>query len=812
MNKSMPRSIRWTILFLAAFLTQQAAAQSKIYGLIADKDNKPLPMANVLLLQAKDSSLVKGMLTTAAGEYSFIDIPAGTYLITGTFSGYKQIYTVPFEINNIHTGKNMGTMELPAEDKQLENVTVIAKKPLLEQKIDRLIINVENSITAAGSSALDILERSPGIVIDLQNGIISMNGKTNVVVMINGKINHMPTAAVIQMLAGMSSGNIEKIELITSPPAGLDAEGDAGYINIVLKENNNFGTNGSYSATLGYGRGPVVEASINFNHKKGRVNIYGDLSYSRIKKPFTIQSYNRVSYLGDITETFFSNNRVDTQRNILGRLGLDIELSKHTVIGILISGYDNKYSQAESSMNRIVINNQPDTIIHNANSEINRWTNLSANINLQHNYSQDEKLSANLDYFYYYNNQPANYFSSYTGKEGNFIYDQNTRSGKRTNIHFWVGAMDYSKKLTKKITIEAGVKETISAFTNDISLERWEQNLWALDKSLSANYILDENYSAAYASFQMAVNRNTEIKGGLRYEYTNSNLGTTETKNIVDNHYGNFFPSLFVTRKLNETNSVSISYSSRITRPTINNQAPFNYYINPYTTLTGNPALQPALSKTITAAYTYKKYLLSLAFSKNDNYIAFQPHSDSATHKIIISPQNLVNLKTIFLSFSVPVSVNKWWSMQYNITGLWQQVNAVYNQEPVRLEQVNYNLNMSQSFKLPRDYSIELSGFYQSPMLRGIAVRQANGTLVLGIKKKMKDNKGSFFFVVNDIFNTIAFTSSVDLPEQNLVTRTRVHFSWTTFKLTYSRSFGKDKLRGKRNRLTGAEDEKDRVQ
>ena len=801
-----------SIIFLAACHFQKVSGQSRIHGFVVDNNNKPVPMANVFLLQANDSSLRKGVVTTLSGTYSFHNIPEGNYIISGTYVGFQKTYTAAFVIGINDNDKDAGTIQLSPEDKKLDDVTVIAKKPLLEQTTDRLIINVENSITSAGSTALEILERSPGIVVDLQNGIISLNGKNNVVVMINGKVSHMPISAAIQMLAGMSSGNIEKIELITTPPANLDAEGDAGYINIVLKENNNYGTNGSYSATLGYGKGWVAEASINFNHRKGRVNMYGDFSYSRIKKPLPIISYNKISDMGDIRETFVNNNRVDTQRNVMGRLGLDYDISKHTVMGILISGYDNRYTQAELSTNLIKKNGELDTTIRLANSEINHWNNFSGNLNMQHNFGDEEKLFVNMDYFYYYNNQPANYFSSYFDNTGDFVYKQNARGGKRTNIHFWVGAIDYVKQLCKKISVEAGVKETTSAFTNDVTLEKWEQNAWAIEKSLSANYILNENYSAAYISFKVTANKNTEAKLGLRYEYTNSNLGTTEIKNMVDNHYGDFFPSLSVSHKLNENHSVNISYSSRITRPTINNLAPFTYFINANTELTGNPALQPAISNTLMATYTFKKYLFSLSFSKSDNYIAFQPHSDSVTNKIVISPQNLINLKTIFTSLAVPVKINTWWSMQYNLSGVWQQVNALYDRAPVRLEQINYNLNMSQSFKLPDNYSIELTGFYQSPLLVGIAVRQAYGTLVLGIKKKMNDNKGSFFFVVNDIFNTVIFAPSVNLPEQNLITRTHIAFSQRTFKLTYSRTFGKDKLKGKRNRLTGAEDEKERVQ
>ncbi len=589
------------IFFILSF--QTVYAQSKVYGSIIDINGKPIISANVLLLNSKDSSLVKGTVTDNAGTYYFDKITIGKYFIASTFTGFEKSYTSLLHIISNHDDIDAGTLKLMQNNAELNNVTVYAKRPLYEQKIDRLVINVENSITSAGNTALEVLERSPGVVVDHQNNLISMNGKDGVVLMINGKINHMPVAAVVQMLSGMSAGNIEKIELITTPPANFDAEGNAGYINIVLKANNNFGTNGSFSATLGYGKGLVSEASFNFNHRKGKINFYGDLSCSRIRKPFPASIYTKISNEGNITETYDKNNRVDTTRNFNGRLGLDYQAGKRTVIGVLISGYDNKYSQSETTEDLIFVNKQLDTSSKGANYEINRWSNAGGNVNLQHNFSGEEKLSLNLDYIYYTNDQPVHYSTSYYKGTSDFLHGETKRSGKSTPIHFWIGAADYSKKLGKKINMEAGVKETRATFTNDITLDRFIQDEWIRDASLSAKYKLNENYSAVYTSFNITVNKTTDAKIGFRYEYTNSNLGTQEIKNIVDRHYGKLFPTFYVSHKLSENSSVNFSYSKRITRPTFNDLAPFTYYINANTLLTGNPALQASLTNSVKADY-----------------------------------------------------------------------------------------------------------------------------------------------------------------------------------------------------------------
>jgi hypothetical protein len=263
---------------------------------------------------------------------------------------------------------------------------------------------------------------------------------------------------------------------------------------------------------------------------------------------------------------------------------------------------------------------------------------------------------------------------------------------------------------------------------------------------------------------------------------------------------------------LDENNKINFSFNTRINRPAFTDLAPFTYYLDSKTVITGNPALQPSLTNTIKGDYIFKSYLFSISYSVEDNAITgFQAQTDSNTLTTILTPQNLENQKIVSAVISLPAKMNDWWTMQFNVTGQWQQVNAIYKKELVRLSYGNINIYGSQQFKLPKKFALELSGFYQSASLSGLAKVKAFGSLDIGLKKKLSQ-KSSLQFNASNILNTMKIRAITDLPEQNLVSNISLSFSQPTYKLTFTHDFGKEKLKGKRERSTGAEEEKGRVQ
>lgn len=797
------------LVAIGLLLIDSLFAQTAIQGRILDQSGDPQSFANVLLLNPVDSSLIKGAITDLDGTYQIDKIEDGNFLLMASVVGYDDAYSaITIDQENV---KGILDLEIRA-GVQLQEVEIKAKKPLFEQKIDRTVVNVGASVTAAGSTALEILERSPGVVVNRQNSGISILGKDGVVVMIDGKISYMPAEALIQMLDAMNADNIDRIELITTPPAKYDAEGNAGYINIVFKENINRGLNGSYSLSAGYGQGEIGSTNLNLNYRKDKLNIYGSYTYARDSRFQFFENYRKLNFEGVKFENISFSDRYPDQNDHNARIVLDYDVSDKTSIGFIVGAYDNKWTMDAENVSEVVIDNQLDTVITLVNSERNQWKHFRTNAYFNHKLTEKQSLEIDFDYLYYEDENPTLYDNTYSDAQGSLLFEENVLSDKYTPIKIYVGEVDYSNNISEKMTFELGSKLTNSEIRNEVKVERLNGNEWVSDGEFTNTSYLTERIYAGYASVDYEINEKTGVKLGLRYEHTDSNLDTDTQQDVVDRTFGKVFPTFYISHKINEDQGINFSANQRITRPTYNDMAPFVIFIDPSTFFFGNTALQPAIASSAKIDYRIKSKIFTFQYTHEDSTIArFQDQVIEETNQQLISPINMKNTKTFSASVSLPFYIGNWWEMRYNLFYINQEVNSYYNREPVSVSQNIFRANVTQSFILPKDYSLELTGFYRSPGLWGIAEFDSIFGVNFGVQKKFGENGGTLRLAVRDIFDSIQWSGGTKLEGQNFETSNTWDFRQRTFMVSYSRSFGNQKLKASKNRQGGSADEQNRI-
>lgn len=777
-----------------------------ISGVLQDSLRVGIPFANVLLVNSADSTLVLGTLTSEEGTYLLKDVVEGKYLILGTMVGYNPAYSPPFNLSSDFSAYPL----ILTEGEQLEGVNISVSKPLYQQKVDRLVINVESSIVSAGGSALEILERSPGVIVNRQNNLISILGKEGVVVMINGKNNFVPVAALIQMLEGMPAENISSIELITTPPANFDAEGNAGFINIVLKQRTDLGLSGSYSLSAGYSNDYLTSNNINLNYRTEKVYFFGNYSFSYDGTNQYMEFYRQFMQNGNLLTTQTFTERDPVQRNHNLRLGMDYQITSKTMTGFILNGYDNRWSMDASNNSLTTVNGTPFFYVDLLNEEVNHWKHFGANYNIKHNFSEDHFLTLDLDYLYYLDDNPNNYENTFFDDERNFSQNQLSRSGKVTPINIFVGKFDHSFTW-KAVKVETGIKGIQTNFENDVQVENLDGATWITDPGLTNYSELDESIYAAYGAVELSVNEKTSLKAGLRYEHTDSQLMTRTQGKVVDRQYGLFFPSLALNRRLNDDFNLNLSWSRRITRPTFNDLAPFVILLDPNTFISGNASLQPAISYSYKFDLGYKSTILSFHYTDEESTIAnFQERIDEETGRLIFEAANLDYTKTMGVTLGFPLKVTRWWRIQNNLNYISQEVRGFYYEDPIELSLQNLTANIIQSLNLSKSFTAELSGFYTSESFFGTAKYDAVYRADFGLQKKFGESGGNLKFAINDIFDSFEFRGGTNLPEQNLITRNLFDFSARSYTLTYTRTFGNKELKSS-VRKTGAEEERKRV-
>ncbi|MEL0302006.1 MAG: TonB-dependent receptor, partial [Flavobacteriaceae bacterium] len=411
--------------------------------------------------------------------------------------------------------------------------------------------------SASGSSILDILERTPGILIDRQNESISMLGKEGVNVMINGKMSYMPAAALVQFLNGINAENAKTIELITTPPAKFDAQGNAGYINIELKQQLEKGYNGNMTSSLSIGSQRTNQnIGSNFNVSDQKSTLIFNYSIRKNYIPFVFDLSRSLSTNGQ-TETSNIKGARDNKREVHNiRFGYDYKINEHLNLGINVTGYANSYSMTEDKTIRR--NTQPNNDLY-FTSEDNFWKNVQTSFYSDLRLSENSILKFNFDYLRYANDQPVNYQIDLSASENTSQLTLDTT--KNSPFTIYVNALDFETKKENGLQVTGGIKYVQNDFRNTNELQRNQ----VFDTTFASDSKLEESISAAYSQVHFNLSKNIKIQTGVRYEYTQTKvISLISNQEFINRKYGNFFPSFFMGYKINDFNNLNVSISQRI--------------------------------------------------------------------------------------------------------------------------------------------------------------------------------------------------------------------------------------------------------
>lgn len=798
---------------LVALAFQTKAQSAKVSGKVLSTD-KPVEAATVSLLRAKDSAVVKFAATGRNGVFE-IEGREGQYLLSVQAVGYSKKYTDRFQLTAGNT-QQVGNIELAASNKQLEGVTVSSRKPLVEQKIDRMVVNVDASPTNVGSTALDVLEKSPGISVD-KDGNISLKGKDGVLVLVDGRPTQLSGADLANMLRNMNASQMDVIEIMTNPPAKYDAAGNAGVINIRTKKNKQFGYNGS--VTVGYGQGayPKFNESLNLNYRQGKVNLFTNLSHN-YRKGFGALDIQRnfINSTSKVIESHFEQQaRMMNEGNSWnGKVGLDYFASKKTTFGVVLSGYTNPGNFQNINVNDLY--NPPGFIVEQTRAvsrQKENWKNLSTNVNFRHVLdSTGKELTGDFDYMRYDASQHHFLTNAYFTPAGVEKAKADSLYGELPQlIDIYSAKLDYVHPLKKGARLEAGVKTSFVETDNNAAYDTMHNGVLMHDFNRSNYFIYKENINAAYLNLSGPLSKKWSAQLGLRLENTVAKGRQITTNQNFDRNYTQLFPTAFLQYKLNEKNTFGLNYGRRIRRPNYESLNPFIEYLDKYTYQQGNPNLKPQFSHNVEFSHMYGGFLTTtLNYTRTTDIIQHvieQIAEDTLTY---VKNANIAKQEQYGVSVNAGVPVTKWWTSNLYVNLVYNKFSGIVNGDFVTVNATTLMLNGSQQFKTSKKGSLEISGFFRTAGLEGVIRAKPMGVLNLGYSLQVLKGKGNLRFNIRDVLYTQAFKATSKYGTVDAAFQERRDSRVFNIGFTYRFSKGKLKAtQGRRN--NGASEEAGRV-
>jgi len=771
------------------------------------------------LRSSMDSSIVKTALSDSLGGFEFKGAPYGDYYVEFSHVSYPAYKTDVFTLNKAR-------YTLP--DIVLTNVITLGeavvsyKKPLVERQIDRVVVNVDASPLVAGGSAAEVLDISPGVSVS-RDGTISMAGKQGVQIFIDGKRTFLSGSDLAAFLDNLSAAELSQIEIMSNPPASYDAAGNAGIINIKTNKLKIKGYNGNVSFLYRQGRYPVLRQNTNFNYRNKKFNLFGNLSLNKLKTfdDFDIQrNIKDPTTLELLTVYDQTTDRVNTSRNVNGKLGFDVFLSSNTTIGVVGNAFLNRGEGTTDNTTALLSPSlvTETTILAPASDEI-KWDNYNVNLNFRHNFdSTSHALLFDLDYLSYskvFEQRIDNdfYNGSIENGEPPFL-KEGIRNEFPQDINIYSAKLDYFQPLwNNKILLETGAKISRVKTDNDTKFFNLNsQGIWEVDTNLSNRFIYEETVNAAYLNFRYTINKTWGVQAGLRAEHTLADGESVTTNTSFNRDYLQFFPSFYLTHRFENRDLLTFNYGRRLERPVYASLNPFREFLDRYTYIEGNSNLNPQISNNFELGFsTLDDVLLFTAYYNHvDDIIQESIFQNSATNETFLRPENLASSNLYGLSMSGDAELADFWNIFLYLNYYNVETEGTLNELPFSIKGNVFSGRMVNSFRLGRDWSVDLGAWYTSNSIDGTFRVKPFGKIGLAIQKKILDNKGTIRFALNDPFVWDKFVATSNF--QNIDISVDNRWQTQSFFVMFTYRFKKGLVNDKNKKDDSVDVEKDRIQ
>jgi outer membrane receptor protein involved in Fe transport len=822
-------------LLTALLLTVLLYAQNKpgkISGTVLSADKKPVESATVQLLKAADKALVKVAITDKNGNFTFEKIAEGNFIISFMATGFTRQFSEPVTVTAAKPSVKMPVTELVVLSKSLEGVTVVAARPFIEQKLDRTIVNMDASPSNAGATALEVLEKSPGISVD-NDGNISLKGKQGVIVMMDGKPTYLSPADLANVLRNLPASALDQIEIMTNPSAKYDAAGNSGIINIKTKKSKTKGSNGSITAgnTSSLFRNNGKEEllwkptfSVNYNYKKNKINFFGNFVYNYREgrgmldiKSLYYQDGKQLDSISRVNTAFrFRNN------NYTLKLGLDYSPNKKNTFGIVLNGF--LFAGRPTPLTYTTFSTLDGDVFSRLNSLTTNklsWNNFGTNLNYKHVFdTTGTELTLDLDYSHYKNVSDQLLSTGFFDGNYNQTADSMFLKGHLPGaIDIYSLKSDFNHTYKSKIKLEAGIKASYVKSDNLVNYLRKAGNTWVSD-SRNNHFIYTENINAAYLNASKSFKK-WDVQTGLRMENTNTKGVQTLDNSTVSRSYVSLFPSVFVSYNASAKNTFTVSASRRLQRPNYQDLNPFTFFLDSLSYRQGNPYLTPQFSYNYELKHTYdNKLSTTLNYTVTTDVISQIIKRKRGTNNELIgflTIDNIAKYTNTGIAISTPVKFAKWWNVNLflnvyrnHYTGTYISTeNAQSKVVDLDLAYTSFSININNSFTVGKGWTAELSGFYNYKNVQQLSLTFPMGQLNIGLaKNNLLKGKASIRLNARDPFGWMRFKAQTQYGNVDISVVNR--FDSRQYGVNFTYRFGKQQGQSRR-RSSATEDEQRRV-